>query len=284
MAEEKKEETKVKEEKEIAKTPEEAAKEMEEIVEKQEEAQGEIEKKEALEKLERADKRRETPEERWAREEKEKLDSWVPKTELGREVKRGKIKNIDEILDSGRNIMEPEIVDSLMDLETELLNIGQMKGKFGGGKRRAYKQTQKKTKENSIVTFAVLAVVGDGKGHIGIGFGRAAETLPAKAKAIRKAKLNIEKIRSGCGSYDCLCSESHSIPMSVSGKCSSVRVNLMPAPQGTGLVASNDLKKILRLAGVKDIYSRSFGKSRTTINSAKACLAALRKLNEVRLE
>ena len=70
--------------------------------------------------------------------------------------------------------------------------------------------------------------------------------------------------------------------MSVSGKCSSVIVNLIPAPQGTGLVASNDLKKILKLVGIKDVYTRSFGKTRTTMNSAKACLNALRKFNEVR--
>jgi small subunit ribosomal protein S5 len=220
----------------------------------------------------------ESREARAIREEKEKLENWVPKTELGKEVKSGKIKNIQEILDSGRKIFEAEIVDSLLVLKSDLLDIGQSKGKFGGGKRRAFKQTQKKTKEGNIPTFAVLAVVGDEKGYIGMGFGRAKETLPAREKAIRKAKLNIQKIDKGCGSFDCLCSEPHSIPTKVQGKCSSVIVKLMPAPQGTGLVAGNQLKKILKLAGIKDIYSRTFGSTQTTLNTAKACMDALNKL------
>jgi len=223
----------------------------------------------------------ETREDRFIREEREKLENWVPKTELGREVKAGKIKNIQEVFDSGRKIFEAEVVDTLLNLKSDLLDIGQSKGKFGGGKRRAFKQTQKKTKEGNIPTFAVLAVVGDEKGYIGMGYGRAKETLPAREKAIRKAKLNIQKIERGCGSFDCSCSEPHSIPTRVEGKCSSVSVKLMPAPQGTGLVAGDQLKKILRLAGIKDIYSRTFGSTQTTINTAKACLEALTKLKKV---
>jgi len=223
----------------------------------------------------------ETPEERAAREAREKLKKWVPKTELGREILNGKITNIDELLNSGRKIMEPEIVDSLLDLKIELLNIGKAKGKFGGGKRRAWRQTQKKTQEGNIPTFSVMVVVGDKNGHVGLGVGRAKETLPAKEKAIRKAKLNIIRIKRGCASYDCLCNDPHSIPMATKGGCSSVIVNLMPAPQGTGLVAGDELKKVLKLAGIKDIYSKTFGKTRTTINTAKACIAALEKLNEI---
>lgn len=212
-------------------------------------------------------------------EDKERsLEEWKPKTELGKEVRAGKIKNIDEIFKSGRKILEPQIVDTLLDLKTDMLNIGQAKGKFGGGKRRAWRQTQKKTKEGNIATFAVLAVVGDQNGYIGIGVGRAKETLPAKEKAIRKAKLNLMKIDRGCGSFDCSCEEQHSIPFEVSGKCSSVQVILMPAPQGTGLVVGDELKKILTLAGIRDVYSKSFGQQRTTLNFAKACMNALSKI------
>src|SRR4030042_1783322 len=130
--------------------------------------------------------------------------SWVPKTKLGKEVKEKKIKNIDEILSSKRKILEEQIVDSLLNLKSDLINIGQSKGKFGGGKRRAWKQTQRKTKEGNIPTFSTLAVVGDGNGHVGIGTGRAKETLPARDKAIRKAKLGIIKVRRGCSSFDCV--------------------------------------------------------------------------------
>ncbi|OGJ13126.1 30S ribosomal protein S5 [Candidatus Pacearchaeota archaeon RBG_19FT_COMBO_34_9] len=217
--------------------------------------------------------------EREADKERE-ITSWVPKTKLGKEVKDKKIKNIDEILDSGRKILEEQIVDSLLGVKSDLISIGQSKGKFGGGKRRAWRQTQRKTQEGNIPTFSTLAVVGDENGHIGIGMGKAKETLPARDKAIRQAKLGVIKIRRGCSSFDCACTELHSVPFKVEGKSGSVRVILIPAPQGTGLVVANELKKILKLAGIKDVYSKTFGKQRTTFNLAKACVEALKKTNK----
>lgn len=208
------------------------------------------------------------------------LASWVPKTKLGKEVKEKKIKNIDEILDSNKKIFEEQIVDSLTNLQSDLLFIGQSKGKFGGGKRRAWKQTQRKTKEGNVPTFATLAVVGDENGHVGVGFGRAKETLPARDKAIRKAKLSIIKVTRACASFDCSCSELHSIPYKVTGKSGSVRVTLIPAPQGTGLVAAGELKRVLKLAGIKDVYTQTFGTQRTTMNLARAGIDALKKTNK----
>ncbi len=246
-------------------------------IDEDEEVSKEIDKE--MEK-EGAQVKEETMEERDTRE---RLERWVPKTQLGKDVLAGRITNIEEIFKSNKKILEAEIVDKLLNLKTELLNIGQSKGKFGGGKRRAFKQTQKKREEGTVVTFSVMAVVGDENGYIGIGTGRAKETLPAREKAIRKAKLNIFKVIRGCGSYDCSCDELHSIPMSVEGKNSAVKVKLMPAPQGTGLVAGDELKKILRLAGIKDIYTKTFGPTKTTINTVKACLKALKKLEEVKL-
>jgi small subunit ribosomal protein S5 len=212
-------------------------------------------------------------------EKKAELASWVPKTNLGREVKSKKIKNIDEILDSNRKILEEQIVDLLLNLKSDLISIGQSKGKFGGGKRRAWKQTQRKTKEGNVPTFSTLAVVGDENGHVGIGTGRAKETLPARDKAIRKAKLGIMKVRRSCASFDCACDEPHSIPFKVEGKSGSVRIILIPAPQGTGLVVASELKKVLKLAGIKDIYSKTFGSVRTTNNLTRACIDALKKTN-----
>jgi len=52
----------------------------------------------------------------------------------------------------------------------------------------------------------------------------------------------------------------------------------MPAPQGTGLVIGDECKKILRMAGINDIYSKSFGQTRTTLNFAEACIRALKKI------
>jgi len=209
--------------------------------------------------------------------EEDILDSWVPKTKVGKLVKEGKIKDIDEIIEKYK-LFEPEIVDSLIKVESDLLNVGQSKGKFGGGKRRIWRQTQKKTGEGNVPTFSCVAVVGDKNGHVGIGYGKSKETLPAREKAVRKAKLNLIKIERGCGSFDCSCKELHSIPFKVEGKCGSSRVILIPAPQGTGLVIGDECKKILKLAGIKDIYSKTFGQTRTSINLAKACVNALEKI------
>jgi small subunit ribosomal protein S5 len=210
------------------------------------------------------------------------LSSWEPKTKLGRDVKEGKIKNIDEILEGKQKILEDQIVDSLLTLKSDLISIGQSKGKFGGGKRRAWRQTQRKTQEGNVPTFSTMAVVGDENGHVGVGDGKAKETLPARAKALRKAKLNLIKIKRGCAAFDCACSEPHTIPFKVQGKAGSVRVDLAPAPQGTGLVVANELKKVLKLAGIKDVYSKTFGKKRTSFNLVKACMDALNKTNTKR--
>lgn len=225
----------------------------------------------------------ETIKEKIAREKEREtvLTGWKPKTKLGREVKEGKIKDIDEIFKKNLRILEPEIVDFLiLNLESDLINIGQAKGKFGGGKRRPWRQTQKKTAEGNVPSFACMAVVGDKKGHIGIGYGKSKETVPAKQKAISKAKLNMFCVRRGCGSFECVCTEPHSIPFVTEGKSGSVRIKLIPAPKGTGLVVEDECKKILRLAGIKDVYSKTFGQTKTKFNLAKACIIALKKLSK----
>jgi small subunit ribosomal protein S5 len=211
----------------------------------------------------------------------DELIKWKPKTKVGKLVKEGKLKNIDEILKNYK-ILEPEIADSLLDLKSELLAIGQAKGKFGGGKRRVWRQTQKKTKEGNVPTFACMSVVGDGAGHVGLGYGKAKETLPGRTKSIRYAKLNVFKIKRGCGSFDCSCREEHSIPFKIEGKCGSSKIILIPAPQGTGLAVGDECKKILRLAGIKDVYGKTFGQTRTTINLARACIDALKMTNRIK--
>tara|TARA_Y100000310_G_C20489198_1_gene718334 strand:+ start:4 stop:747 length:744 start_codon:yes stop_codon:yes gene_type:complete len=228
-------------------------------------------------KLSRAE-REKLRDERIKQEHQKHLEDWKPKTTLGKLVKQGKLKDLDEALK--HKILEPEIVDILLpNLKSEILNIGQAKGKFGGGERRAWRQTQKKTAEGNVPTFSCMCIVGDQDGYFGLGYGRSKETLPARAKAARKAKLNIVKIKRGCGSFDCVCGETHTVPFIVEGKSGSCRVKLIPAPQGTGLVIGDECKKILRLAGIRDVYSVTNGKIRTTINLAKACVDALKKTN-----
>ena len=213
------------------------------------------------------------------------LDRWQPKTELGKKVKTREIKNIDEVLDSGKPILEPEIVDMLLpNMESDLLMIGQSKGKFGGGARRVFRQTQKKTKEGNKPKFATFSVIGNKDGYVGLGFGKAKETVPAREKALRKSKLNLMRISRGCGSWQCNCKTPHSIPFTVEGKCSSVIVELKPAPKGTGLKAEREVAKILKLAGIKDVWSSSRGQTRNKLNVIEAVRKALIKLSSTKIQ
>ncbi|MFH1592538.1 MAG: 30S ribosomal protein S5 [Candidatus Woesearchaeota archaeon] len=212
------------------------------------------------------------------------VESWKPKTEIGRKVKAGEIKTFEEVLAIGHKILEWEIVEVLMpDLQSELLSVGQSKGKFGGGKRSIWKQTQKKTQEGNKPKFATMAVVGNKKGYVGIGYGKSKETVPAREKAIRNAKLNMISIRFGCGSWEGDPSGNNSIPFAVEGKCGSVRMKLIPAPKGTSLIVEKECAKVLELAGIKDIYSKTFGHTKTKLNLIKACFNALENLSKTRI-
>ena len=226
------------------------------------------------------------PEEASKEEIKPKFDkeSWKPKTTLGKKVKEGAINDINEILDNGLKILEAEIIDALLpDLEIDLLFVGQSKGKFGGGQKRVFKQTQKKTQEGNKPKFSTCAVVGNQDGYVGIGFGKSRETVPAREKAIRNAKLNVIKIMRGCGDWRCNCTEPHTIPVTVSGRCGSVIIKLIPSPRGTGLKVEKECAKVLKLAGIKDVWSRTYGQTRSKINLLKACFTALNKLMKVKV-
>ncbi len=211
------------------------------------------------------------------------MSEWIPKTEDGKKVLAGEIESIDYFIDRGRRIMEPEIVDKLIpNLEAQLLLIGQSKGKFGGGKRKPFRVTQRKTEDGSKPKFSVMAVVGNRDGYVGIGFGTSSETMPAREKAIKNAKLNIIKIKRGCGSWQCGCKSPHSIPFKISGKCGSVRVEFLPAPRGTGLAVHSECKKIFELAGVEDVWGKSFGQTRRRINLINACFDALKSIKKTK--
>ncbi len=210
--------------------------------------------------------------------------NWDPKTDLGKKVKAGEITDIDDIFNKGLRIMEAQIVDSLLsNVQEDLLLIGQAKGKFGGGQRRIFKQTQKKTKEGNKINFTVCAVVGNKNGYVGIGLGKSKETVPARDKAKRCARLNLIRVRRGCGSWESGMAEPNTIPFAVEGRCGSVRVKLMPAPMGKGLCIEKECAKVLQLAGIKDIWSKTSGQTGTKINLVFALMDALKKLSEVKV-
>ncbi|MCA9497291.1 MAG: 30S ribosomal protein S5, partial [Nanoarchaeota archaeon] len=90
-------------------------------------------------------------------------------------------------------------------------------------------------------------------------------------------------IRRGSGSWGSFGAGSTSIPFTVEGKSGSCKVKFIPAPVGTGLVVEGELKKMLELAGIKDVWSKTFGSTKNKVNLMKAGFNALANLQKVRL-
>ena len=211
-------------------------------------------------------------------------DDWKPKTSLGRDVKSGKVSDLNVILSSGTPILEYQITDVLIpNIESDLLMIGQSKGKFGGGQKRAFRQTQKKTPEGNKPSFSALVVIGNKNGIVGVGYGKSKDTVPAREEALRNAKTGIFKIRRGCGSWECNCHTSHSIPFKVRSKVGGVMIELLPAPRGKGLIVEPEIAKILSFAGVKDVWCRRVGRSSGKFNLVSAAILALKKLSTTKI-
>jgi small subunit ribosomal protein S5 len=196
------------------------------------------------------------------------LEEWIPKTKLGKLVKEEKITTMEEALLTGHPIKEVEIVDTLLpDLTDEVLDINLVQRMTDSGRR---------------VKFRAVVAVGNMNGFIGVGVGKDTQVGQSIKKAIRDAKLNITKVELGCGSWECGCDEKHSVPYEVEGRCGSVTILLRPAPRGLGIVAGQTAKKVLELAGIRDVWTWTSGETRTTINFAKATFDALKNTMRIR--
>ena len=114
--------------------------------------------------------------------------------------------------------------------------------------------------------FAATMVVGDGKGLVGIGTGKANEVQEAIKKGIQAANKNLTKVS---------IVDNRTIPHDAIGTCGRARVLIKPAKEGTGVIAGGAVRAVLELAGIKDIVSKSLG-SNTKVNMAKATLEALK--------
>lgn len=215
--------------------------------------------------------------ERMKREEA--LARWIPKTRLGKEVFEKKITDIDEILKSGVQIKESEIVDQLVpNMKNELILIGGRTGKGGGIQRIPVKITATMHKSGRRFTTNAFVVVGNEDGIVGIAKGSAVESRDSIEKSIKKAKLRIMRIKRGCGHWECSCGQPHTIPFKTEGHSGSVTVQLFPAPKGVGLVADDSSKKIFRLAGIKDVWVKTFGNTSARTNLITAIFDAMKKL------
>ena len=186
---------------------------------------------------------------------------WVPKTKLGKQVQQGEVVSMEEIFTQGLRIKEPEIVDTLLPgIQQEVLGIGFV---------------QKQTDAGERSRFRAIVAVGNGDGYIGIGEGKARQVRTAIDKGTIQAKLNVIPVRRGCGSWECRCGRAHTVLFTVTGKCGSVRLEVLPGPRGLGLVAGEIPKQLLALAGVKDCWTRTYGSTSTLTSSALAAFDAL---------
>ena len=199
----------------------------------------------------------------------EQLRNWKPMTRLGRMVQSGQIITIDDAFATGLPIREVEIVDALIPgLEDDIINVNMIQRMTDSGRR---------------VRFNVMACVGNKDGYVGLSICKGKEVASTIRKAIDNAKLNIIQVQRGNGSWESGRGAGTSVPFKVTGRAGSTRITLIPAPTGKGLVIGDTGRQVLTLAGVTDVWSRSKGQTRTTINFAKATFNALKQLNAHRV-
>lgn len=134
---------------------------------------------------------------------------------------------------------------------------------------------QKQTTAGQRTRFKAFVAVGDGTGFVGLGWKTSAEVADAIKGAIKSAKMSLVPVR--LGYWGSKLDKPHTICSKLTGKCGSVRMRLIPAPRGTGIVAAMAPKKLLQFAGLKDCYTQSSGHTRTKGNFLKATFSALRK-------
>ncbi len=196
------------------------------------------------------------------------LAGWVPVTETGKVVRNEEITSLDEIFDKNLKILEPEIVDYLIaELEENVID---------------FKKTAKVRRAGRQFSFRASVLIGDKNSYVGLGTAKDKERWPAIRKATKNAKLNLVKIKKGCGSWECTCGTGHSVPFKVEGKSSSVRVILLPAPKGTGLVVGDNIKDVFRFVGITDVWSKTYGNTGSKLDFVKAAIDALANTTKIK--
>jgi len=147
---------------------------------------------------------------------------------------------------------------STLDLKERVVSINRVAKTVKGGRN---------------MRFSTVVVVGDENGHVGVGMGKAAEIPEAIRKGIEDAKKNLIKVPI----------VNTTIPHEVQGEFGSGRVLMMPAKEGTGVIAGGPVRAVLELAGVRDIRTKSLGSNnpRNMINATINGLSSLKTVEEV---
>lgn len=145
--------------------------------------------------------------------------------------------------------------DRVKDVDQKILDIRRVTRVVAGGRR---------------MSFAVVMLIGDKKGVVGLGTGKGNDTALAIAKALKDAKKNAIKIKM---------TDTHSIPHSVSAKYCASRVTIFPN-NGKGLVAGAAIRDVVVLSGMKDISGKVISGSKNKLNTARAVMKALSSISK----
>lgn len=132
------------------------------------------------------------------------------------------------------------------------------------------KRVSKVMKGGKRMRISASVVVGDGKGMVGLGHGKATEVAVAVRKATARARKDMIRVAI----------KGHTIPHETRGKFGASRVMVRPAAQGTGLIACPQVRAVLEAAGLRDALSKSLG-SRNAYNTARAAIAALAQVRTI---